>query len=74
MVVHFQGVPVTYLTRARQELGANSNPTVPKVVPCHSRFLKFVLQLRYKSLYASPSIQPPWKSLRLENRRDQTFS
>lgn len=31
MVVHFQGLPVTYLTGARQELSAGSNPTIPQL-------------------------------------------
>lgn len=74
MVYHFQGLPATYFTRVRHKLGADSNPTIPKVVPYHSRFLNFVLQLRYKSLYAFPSIHFPWKSLRLENRKEQIFS
>lgn len=31
MVVHFQGLPVTYLTGAHQELSADSNPTIPQL-------------------------------------------
>lgn len=72
MVVHFQGLPVTYLTRAHEEPNANSNQTIPKVAPHHSRFLKFVLQLRFPCAF--PSIQFPWKLLKLENRKHQTFS
>lgn len=74
MIYHFQGLPATYLIRVCHKLRADWNPTIPKVVPDHSRFFNVVLQLRYKSLYAFPSIHFPWKSLRLENRKNQTFS
>lgn len=48
--VHFQSLPVRYLTMTHQEHSGISNPAIFQAVPRQSRFLKSMVQSRYKSL------------------------